>query len=124
MLRKTISRFGMASAGVAVGTIMAISPVFAQAPSSTSTSSTLLASILAAAEAAGLNAEQTSELLSVAAEITTQSPEPADVETEDENEADDDTAPAALTTQVTKHEVKVTTAATVTKSGEESKSDD
>lgn len=127
MLRKTISRFGMVSAGVAVGAIMAISPVFAQGTTPSSNSSTLLASILAAAEAAGVNAEQTSELLSVAAEINTQSPEPADVETEDEDELeDDDTAPAEapITQQVTKHEVKVTTAAAVTKSTEESKSDD
>jgi hypothetical protein len=121
----------MASAGVAVGAIMAISPVFAQGttPSSPSNGSTLLASILAAAHSAGitLTAEQTAALAEVVAEITPNEVATAnDVEDEDELDEDDDTEPAtaAATAQVTKHEVKVTTSAAVTKSGEESKSDD
>jgi hypothetical protein len=119
----------MVSAGVAVGAIMAISPVFAQGttPSSPSNSSTLLASILAAAAAAGLNAEQTTALADVVAEITVPNEVGTANDVEDEDELDeDDTEPAtaAATAQVTKHEVKVTTAAAVTKSSEESKSDD
>jgi hypothetical protein len=121
----------MASAGVAVGAIMAISPVFAQGttPSSPSNGSTLLASILAAAQSAGitLTAEQTAALAEVVAEITAPNEVATANDVEDEDEADDDdTAPAtaAPTAQVTKHEVKVTTAAAATKSNEESKSDD
>src|SRR5579859_3889098 len=67
VLRTKLSRYGMATAGAAVGAIMAISPVFAQGTSSNTTtdSSTLLSDILAAAQKANLTAEQIKELLEV-----------------------------------------------------------
>jgi hypothetical protein len=119
----------MASAGVAVGAIMAISPVFAQGttPSSPSNGDTLLASILAAVHAAGvtLTAEQTKELADVVKDITST---PATVETEDEDEDDDDdTAVAAAATthkETTKKTITITfTPKSSEKSGEE-KGDD
>lgn len=130
MLRKKLSKFGMATAGVAVGAIMAISPVMAQgtAPSSPSNGSTLLASILAAAEAAGiaLSAEQTKALAEVVAEITepsvsehgTANDIDEDVEEVEEVE-EDDTAPAAAATTT-----KLTVTSAAQKSNEESKGDD
>jgi hypothetical protein len=128
----------MATAGVAVCAIMAISPVFAQGttPSNPSNGSTLLASILAAAQAAGLTAEQTKELLEVAAEFTTaQQANAAEVD-EDEDEDDDDDndgdnaddndgdngVAAAPKQEQVKHQVTVTV--TVPKSGKEKDDDD
>jgi hypothetical protein len=105
----------MASAGVAVGAIMAISPVFAQGtttPTSPGTGDTLLAAILAAATEAGitLTPEQTKAIAEVVTEITQQSTQ--DVEDEDEDDDDDtaDVAAAATTTKQdeTKHTVTVT----------------
>lgn len=111
MLRKNISKFGMAAAGVAVGAIMVISPAFAQgtAPSSPGTGS--------------------QELLEAAAEVTTQAPAPevdtGDVDEDmDEAEVDEDTGEAAAETtkkETEKHEVTVQNSAP--KSGEE-KGDD
>lgn len=136
MLRTTINRVGMATAGAAVGAIMAISPVFAQGTSTTSTdNSTLLADILAAAQKANLTAEQIKELLEVAGEFTTQTTTTTTKETEvdedvdeDVDEQDDDTADveaAATTTEKekeTKHTVTITF--TAPKSTEEKGGDD
>jgi hypothetical protein len=90
VLRVNIKKFGLATAGVAAGAMLAITPVFAQTSPTSPNSETLLASILAAAQAAGLNSEQTKELLSLAAEFSTpaptQAPAPAaEVEDTDEN---------------------------------------
>jgi hypothetical protein len=111
----------MATAGVAVGAIMAISPVFAQGttPSAPTTSDTLLASILAAAANAGitLNAEQTKAITEAIADVGVAEQATAnDTEDEDVDEDDDDTAEvaaAAATTkqEETKHTVTVTSAA-------------
>ncbi len=133
MLRTTINRVGMATAGAAVGAIMAISPVFAQGTSTAPTdNSTLLSDILAAAQKANLTAEQIKELLEVASEFTTQTTttttttEETEVD-EDVDEEDDDTAdvPAAAATtkeQEKKHTVTITF--TAPKSSEEKGGDD
>ena len=133
MLRTTINRVGMATAGAAVGAIMAISPVFAQGTSTAPTgNSTLLADILAAAQKANLTAEQIKELLEVAGEFTTQTTTTEtevdeDVD-EDADEQDDDTADveaAAATTEKekeTKHTVTITF--TAPKSSDEKGGDD
>ncbi len=126
MLRTRLSKFGMATAGVAVGGIMAISPVFAQDTTSTTTSNsnTLLADILKAAEAAGLTAEQTKELLEVAGEFIAQAPETDEDVDEDQDEDADETAEVsgAEATKETKKTVTITF--TVPKSSEESKGGD
>lgn len=128
MLRQKLSKYGMATAGVAVCAIMAISPVFAQGttPSNPSSGSTLLASILAAAQAAGLTAEQTKELLEVAAEFTTaQQANAAEVDEDEDEDDDDDNAVAAAAAP--KHEQvkhQVTATVTVPKSGKEKDDDD
>jgi hypothetical protein len=133
VLRKAISKFGMATAGVAVGTIMAISPVFAQGTSNNPTgNSTLLADILAAAQKANLTAEQIKELLEVAGEFTTQASVTESTtevdEDEDEDEDDDDTAEVAAATttkQETKHTVTITfTAPKSAEKSNEEKGDD
>ena len=120
MLRVNIKKFGLATAGVAAGAMLAITPVFAQTSPTSPNSQTLLASILAAAQAAGLNSEQTKELLSLAAEFSTpaptQAPAPAaEVEDTDEDDTEvDDDAPAATGTAVVEKEQKTqTTTATV-----------
>lgn len=136
MLRTTINRVGMATAGAAVGAIMAISPVFAQGTSTTPTdNSTLLADILAAAQKANLTAEQIKELLEVAGEFTTQTTTTT-TETEvdedvdvDVDEQDDDTADveaAAATTEKKQKETKHTVTITFTapKSSDEKGGDD
>jgi len=127
VLRTKLSKFGMASAGVAVGAIMAISPVFAQDTTSatTSNSNTLLADILKAAQAAGLTTGQTLELLEVAGEFIAQAPETDEDVDEDQDEDTDDTAEVAgaeATKETTKHTVTITF--TVPKSSEASKGDD
>ena len=130
MLRKKISKFGMATAGVAVGAIMAISPVFAQGTSTTTAGDTLLADILAAAQKAGLTAEQTKELLELAGEFTIVETAPTtevdqDVDEDQDEDVDDDTGAAAeATTEKEKETTKHTVTTTAPKSGEESKGDD
>ena len=134
MLRQKLSKFGMATAGVAVGAVMAISLVFAQGNGSTTTTSgnaTLLADILAAVSAAGitLTAEQQSELAQMVADITTQGVTEQgtanDIDEEEVDEDEDDTAEVAAAT-TTKSETKHTVTITFTapKSSEESKGDD
>jgi hypothetical protein len=110
----------MATAGAAAGVMLAITPVFAQTSPTSPTGQTLLESILAAAQAAGLTSDQTKELLDVAAEFTTlaptQAPAPTpEVEDEDEDDGEvDDDAPAATGTAVVEKEHKTqTTTATV-----------
>jgi hypothetical protein len=107
----------MATAGVAVGAIMAISPVFAQGtttPSSPSSGDTLLSAILAAAANAGitLTAEQTKAITEAIADVGVAEQATAnDTEDEDVDEDDDDTAEVAAATttkQETKHTVTVT----------------
>lgn len=121
MLRTKLSKFGMASAGVAVGAILAISPVFAQGTTSTTqgSSDTLLKEILDAVKNAGitLTAEQTADLAEVVADITAVD--------EDEDEDEDDTAEVAVAS-TTKQGTKKTVTITFTgpKSSEESKGDD
>lgn len=122
----------MATAGAAVGAIMAISPAFAQGTSTAPTgNSTLLADILAAAQKANLTAEQIKELLEVAGEFTTQTTTETEVDEdvdEDADEQDDDTADveaAAATTEKekeTKHTVTITF--TAPKSSDEKGGDD
>jgi len=136
VLRTKLSRYGMATAGAAVGAIMAISPVFAQGTSSNTTtdSSTLLSDILAAAQKANLTAEQIKELLEVAGEFTIQNTASAETEAsaaetevdEDVDEDDDDTAEvaAATTTKQEKKHTTVTVTFTVPKSSEEKGGDD
>lgn len=133
MLRTTINRVGMATAGAAVGAIMAISPVFAQGTSTAPTdNSTLLSDILAAAQKANLTAEQIKELLEVASEFTTQTTttttttEETEVD-EDVDEEDDDTADVAAAAATTKEQEKkhtVTITFTAPKSSEEKGGDD
>jgi hypothetical protein len=98
----------MATAGAAVGAIMAISPVFAQGTSTTPTdTSTLLSDILAAAQKANLTAETEVD--------------------EDEDEDDDDTADVAAAAATTKEQEKkhtVTITFTAPKSSEEKGGDD
>jgi hypothetical protein len=118
VLRVNIKKFGLATAGVAAGAMLAITPVFAQTSPTSPNSETLLASILAAAQAAGLNSEQTKELLSLAAEFSTPAPTQApaaEVEDTDEDDTEvDDDAPAATGTAVVEKEHKTqTTTATV-----------
>jgi DNA-binding transcriptional MerR regulator len=123
----------MATAGAAVGAIMAISPVFAQGTSTTPTdNSTLLSDILAAAQKANLTAEQIKELLEVASEFTTQTTttqtttKEAEVD-EDVDEEDDDTADVAAAAATTKEQEKkhtVTITFTAPKSSEEKGGDD
>jgi lysyl-tRNA synthetase class I len=123
----------MATAGAAVGAIMAISPVFAQGTSTTPTdNSTLLSDILAAAQKANLTAEQIKELLEVASEFTTQTTttQTTTKETEvdeDVDEEDDDTADVAAAAATTKEQEKkhtVTITFTAPKSSEEKGGDD
>lgn len=132
MLRTKLSRYGMATAGAAVGAILAITPAFAQGTSSTTTtdSSTLLSDILAAAQKANLTAEQIKELLEVAGEFTTQATVTTTTESttevdEEEDEDEDDTAEvsaAATSEKETKHTVTITF--TAPKSSEEKAGDD
>jgi hypothetical protein len=126
----------MATAGAAVGAIMAISPVFAQGTSTTPTdTSTLLSDILAAAQKANLTAEQIKELLEVASEFTTQTTTTTTTTTtaaetevdQDEDEDDDDTADVAAAAATTKEQEKkhtVTITFTAPKSSEEKGGDD
>jgi hypothetical protein len=125
----------MATAGVAVGAIMAISPVFAQGtttPSSPTSGDTLLSAILAAAAKAGitLTAEQTKAITEAIADVGVAEQATAnDTEDEDEDEDDDDTAEvaaaAATTKQETKHTVTVTfTAPKSSEKSTEEKGDD
>lgn len=134
MLRTTINRVGMATAGAAVGAIMAISPVFAQGTSTASTdNSTLLSDILAAAQKANLTAEQIKELLEVASEFTTQTTttqtttKETEVDEDVDEEDDDDTADVAAAAATTKEQEKkhtVTITFTAPKSSEEKGGDD
>lgn len=122
MLRTKINRVGMATAGAAVGAIMAISPVFAQGTSTSPTdTSTLLADILAAAQKANLTAEQIKELLEVAGEFTTQATTNETEVDEDTDEDEDDTAEAAADKETKK---TVTITFTAPKSSEEKGGDD
>jgi len=126
VLRKKLSKFGMAAAGITAGGILAISPVFAQGttPSNPSANSTLLADILAAVKAAGitLTAEQTKDLAEMVAEISAQATPEVD---EDEDEDDDDVAVATTTKKETKQTVTITfTAPKSTEKSDEEKGDD
>jgi hypothetical protein len=124
----------MATAGAAVGAIMAISPVFAQGTSTTPTdNSTLLSDILAAAQKANLTAEQIKELLEVASEFTTQTTttqtttKETEVDEDVDEEDDDDTADVAAAAATTKEQEKkhtVTITFTAPKSSEEKGGDD
>src|SRR5258708_25179702 len=119
----------MASAGGAVGAIMAISSVFAQGTSTAPTdNSTLLSDILAAAQKANLTAEQIKELLEVASEFTTTQATTKETEVdEDVDEEDDDTADVATAAATTKEQEKkhtVTITFTAPKSSDEKGGDD
>jgi hypothetical protein len=124
----------MATAGAAVGAIMAISPVFAQGTSTAPTdNSTLLSDILAAAQKANLTAEQIKELLEVASEFTTQTTttqtttKETEVDEDVDEEDDDDTADVAAAAATTKEQEKkhtVTITFTAPKSSEEKGGDD
>jgi hypothetical protein len=121
----------MATAGVAVGAIMAISPVFAQgtSPSSPTSGSTLLASILAAAASAGitLTAEQTKAIAEAIADVGVAEAATAnDNDDEELEEEDDNTATGVGAEQPTKHAAAAlkVTAPKASDKNEESKTED
>jgi hypothetical protein len=89
-----LTKIGIVAAGATAGAILAVSPVFAHGTAPTPanpTTDAFLASVLSAAQTAGLTAAQTKELLAVAAELSaTPEVEPAQAAETDEDADDTD----------------------------------